>query len=131
TWSPWHQGGDNTMTSPISRPAPGARISLPDAGEMSEAQRRVFGLIINGKRGELVGPLRAALHNPQLAEAWSNFGEILRYRTSLPPNLSELAVLITARHWNSELEWSVHRPVAEAAGLASSVIDAVRNMVLP
>lgn len=115
-----------------SSPSPqGARISLPDTGEMSEAQRRVFDMIVSGKRGELVGPLRAALHNPQLAEAWSKLGEILRYQTSLPPKLSELAVLITARHWNSELEWSVHRPAAEAAGLNSALIDAIRDGAVP
>ena len=30
-------------------------------------------------------------------------GEILRYETVLPPILSELAILATARRWNSEL----------------------------
>lgn len=110
---------------------PSARISLPDTGEMNEAQRRVYDMVVSGKRGELVGPLRAALHNPQLAEAWSNFGEILRYRANLPTRLSELAVLMTARHWNSELEWSVHRPAGSAAGLKDEVLDAIRDGKVP
>lgn len=114
--------GNNTL---------GARISLPDAGPMTDAQKRVFDMIVSGKRGELVGPLRAALHNPTLAESWSNFGEILRYRTSLSPKLSELAVMVTARHWNSELEWSVHRRAAEAAGLSPVVLDSIRDGVVP
>lgn len=107
------------------------RISFPDSGSMTDAQKRVFDMIVNGKRGELVGPLRAALHNPTLAEAWSRLGEILRYHTCLPPKLSELAVMITARHWNSELEWSVHRRAAEAAGLSGAIMDAIRDGIVP
>lgn len=111
--------------------SPGARISLPDKGGMSAEQRRVFESIVNGRRGELVGPLRAALHNPELAERWSKLGETLRYYTRIPPKLSELAVMVTARVWNSELEWSVHRRAAEAAGLESAVIDAIRDGRIP
>lgn len=108
-----------------------ARITLPDKGVMSAEQRRVRDGILNGRRGELVGPLRAALHNPVLAERWSLLGETLRFGTSLPPRLTELAVLITARAWNSELEWSIHRRAAEAGGLPPDVIDAVRDGRVP
>lgn len=111
--------------------APGPRISLPDAAGMTPEQRRVRDGIISGRRGELVGPLRAALHNPELAERWSRFGEILRFGTRLPPRLCELAVLMTARVWNSELEWGVHRRAAEAAGLEGAIIDAVRDGLAP
>ena len=41
------------------------------------------------------GPLLAALHRPELAEKWQQLGELLRYRTSLPPQLSEVAILVT------------------------------------
>jgi len=108
-----------------------ARISLPDTDGMTPEQRRVFDGIVTGRRGELVGPLRAALHNPELAERWSKLGETLRYCTRLPPRLSELAVLVTARVWNSELEWTIHRRAAEAAGLEADIIDAIRDGKAP
>lgn len=116
---------------PIAATRTGARISLPDADGMSAEQKRVRDAIINGRRGELVGPLRAALHNPELAERWSQLGETLRYRTRLPTRLSELAVLMTARVWNSELEWGVHRRAAEAAGLEVATIEAIRDGAAP
>lgn len=103
-----------------------ARISLPAPDEMSPAQREVFDTVISGRRGTLIGPLRAALHNPELADRWQRFGEILRYRTSLPSRLSELAILVTARRWNSELEWVVHARAARDAGLDEAVIGAIR-----
>jgi 4-carboxymuconolactone decarboxylase len=90
---------------------------------MTPEQRKVFDAVVAGPRGTLIGPLRAALHRPDLAEVWQRFGAILRYGTSLPPRLSELAILVTARRWNSQLEWHVHSEVALKAGLDPRVIE--------
>jgi len=108
-----------------------SRISLPDRDGMDEAQRRVFDMIVRGRRGVLVGPLRAALHNPQLAERWSQLGETLRFDTRLDPKHSELAVLLTARRWNSQLEWAIHRRDSERAGIRAEVIEAIRTGNVP
>ena len=94
---------------------------------MTEAQRRVYDAVVSGPRGAFVGPLRAALHRPELADKWQQLGEILRYRTSLPPRLSELAILVTARCWNSQLEWQQHHGAALKGGLSPAVIDAIRD----
>jgi len=99
-----------------------SRIPLPSPEEMSPEQRRVYDAIVTGPRGRLVGPLRAALHRPELADKWQQFGELLRYRTALPPNLSELAILVTARHTRSNLEWHVHEQMALKAGLPPAII---------
>lgn len=104
-----------------------ARIPLFPLERMTEEQQRVYDAVVSGPRGVVVGPLRAALHRPELADKWQQFGEILRYRTSLPPRLSELAILVTARHWTSQLEWQQHAPAALKGGLAPAVIDAIRE----
>ncbi|WP_459081847.1 carboxymuconolactone decarboxylase family protein [Mesorhizobium sp. A623] len=103
-----------------------ARIPLPHPSSMSPAQQAVFDAVVSGPRGTLIGPLRAALYNPELADRWQRLGEILRYRTSLPPRVSELAILVTARRWNSDLEWIVHARAAREAGLPEYTIDAIR-----
>jgi 4-carboxymuconolactone decarboxylase len=94
--------------------------------EMSDEQRRVLDDILKGPRGTLKGPLRAILHRAELADRWQHLGEILRYRTSLPPRLSELAILVTARALDAQFEWFAHEPPAREAGLAESVIAALR-----
>ena len=104
-----------------------ARIPLFPLDNMSEDQRRVYDAVVSGPRGVVVGPLRAALHRPELADKWQQLGEILRYRTSLPPRLSELAILVTARHWSSQLEWQQHAPAALKGGLAQQIVDAIRE----
>ena len=75
--------------------------------------------VVSGKRGALVGPLRAAIHNPELARRWSALGEILRFSTtSLPKRLSELAILVTGRRYTSQIEFFVHSPsIAREAGV--------------
>jgi 4-carboxymuconolactone decarboxylase len=103
-----------------------ARIPLPSPEEMSPEQRRVHDAVVAGPRGVVIGPLRAAIHSPELAERWSKLGEFLRYRTSLPPKLAELAVIVTGRHWTSQVEWFVHARAAAEAGLSASVIEAIR-----
>ena len=104
-----------------------ARIPLFPLDSMTEDQRRVYDAVVSGPRGLVVGPLRAALHRPELADKWQQFGEILRYRTSLPPRLSELAILVTARHWSSQLEWQQHAPAALKGGLAKEIVEAIRD----
>jgi 4-carboxymuconolactone decarboxylase len=101
------------------------RITLPSPEDMNAEQRKVHDKVVAGRRGQLRGPLRAALHNPELADRWQALGELLRYRTSLPPRLSELAILVTARACRSPFEWYAHRPEAERAGLPQDIIEAI------
>lgn len=107
------------------------RIPLPGPEDMNAAQKAIYDKIVSGPRGMLVGPLRAALHNPALADRWQAFGQVLRYETCLPSHLNELAILVSARHWNSELEWTVHAGAARKAGLNEEVIEAIRLGELP
>ena len=104
-----------------------SRIPLFPLDEMSEAQRHVYDAIVAGPRGVVVGPLRAALHQPELADKWQQLGELLRYRTSLPPRLSELAILVTARFWDAQLEWHAHAPAALKGGLDPAAVESIRN----
>jgi len=103
-----------------------ARIPLPSPEEMTPEQRRVHGAIVAGPRGTVIGPLRAVIHNPALAERWSALGEILRFGTSLPKRLNELAIIVTGRRWTSQIEWWVHARAAAAAGLPHAAIEAIR-----
>jgi len=107
-----------------------ARIPFPAYDDLTMEQRRVYDAVVR-TRGKLHGPLRAALHNPELADKWQQLGELLRYRTRLPPRLSELAILVTARHFNCQFEWYAHEPPALAGGLAPGVIEALRHARRP
>lgn len=111
--------------------ASAGRISFPSPETMTEAQREVYDQIVSGPRRTLVGPLRAALHNPVLADRWQRLGQVLRFETSLPTHLNELAILVTARRWNSDLEWAIHAGDADRAGLDPAIAEAIRTCTLP
>jgi 4-carboxymuconolactone decarboxylase len=99
---------------------------LEDAS-MTQRQREAAGRIGAGARGGVKGPFPAWLHSPEMAEHFERLGRFLRWETRLPPRLSELAILVTARHWRARFEWFAHEPLALAGGLAPAVADAVRR----
>jgi 4-carboxymuconolactone decarboxylase len=99
--------------------------------EMSVDQRRVADAICGGPRGSLDGPFMAWLQSPQMADRAQWLGEFLRFGTALPARLSELAILLVARHWTSQFEWRAHAQMALNAGVPPDVIEAIREQRLP
>lgn len=102
-----------------------SRLPKLDEAALSPAQQTVFDAITNGPRGQVVGPLRVWLQSPALAEKAQALGQYARYDSSLPPLLSELAILVTARFWSSGFEWAHHVPIALDAGLPERAIAAI------
>jgi 4-carboxymuconolactone decarboxylase len=101
------------------------RIPLFPNDSMDADQRRVLDKIVSGPRGRIQGPLRAVLHNAELADRWQALGALLRYQTTLTPRQSELAILVTARACRSPFEWYAHRLEAEKAGIQTPAIEAL------
>lgn len=96
--------------------------------KMTADQKRVYDGIVKGVRGvPPQGPLLAALYRPELCEAWSRMGEVLRFHSTLPPRLREFTILMTARHWDSQFEWFAHEPFAREAGVSQDDIEAIRS----
>ena len=98
-----------------------------DEDDLDAAQRAVFDAIRHGPRGKVEGPLRVWLQSPELAQRAQALGEFCRFGTSLPPRLSELAILVTGAIWKSGFEWAAHAPIAQRAGLEPGVIEAIRT----
>lgn len=103
------------------------RIPLPTPETMTPDQRRVYDEIVAGPRARVVGPLGAALYQPELARVWAPFGAYLRFGTTVPARWRELAILVTARRWNSQVEWHIHAEAGRRAGLPACVVDAIRH----
>jgi 4-carboxymuconolactone decarboxylase len=91
----------------------------------TEAQRAVADAITRGPRGAVYGPFVPLLRSPELAECAQRMGEYLRFRSAIGTRLSELAILVIAREWNQDVEWAIHVPIAEKAGIAAAKIAAI------
>lgn len=108
-----------------------ARIALISVDDMTPEQRAVHDRISSGPRGGMRGPFQASIHRAELTEAWQAFGEMLRYGTVFPPRLSELAIIMTARRWNSGVEWHIHSAIALKEGLPEDCVAAIRDVRAP
>lgn len=95
---------------------------------MSAAQAEVFRRIEAGPRGTVAGPLRVWMQNPDMADKAQDLGQYVRYDSVLPPRLTELAILVTARIWSSGFEWSHHAPIAVSAGVPAEAVDAISRV---
>ena len=63
------------------------------------------------------GPFNAYARSPQLGVLLLQVSDFVRFNTSLPPRLSEFAIMITARQWSQLYEWRSHYPLAIKGGL--------------
>jgi len=100
---------------------------LPDPLEaLTPEAKRVYDKI-TAKRGAVRGPFASLMHHPALAERAGDLGEFLRFGSTLPGDIRELAILITARSVNQAYEWVAHAKIARKEGLAEDVIERVRT----
>lgn len=84
-----------------------------------------------GRRGTVPANVVTWLGHPELARRAAHLGELVRYGTALEPRLSELAILVVARHWSCAYEWAVHVGEASRAGVDAAVIDAIGRGLTP
>ena len=107
------------------------RLDIVDPVDMTPAQRAVREAAIAGKRGRMPPPAEMWLHSPEFAQRAQSLGEFIRFDTCLGQATAELAILVTAKYWNSHYEWYAHRRLALAAGLDAAIIDAIRDGSTP
>jgi 4-carboxymuconolactone decarboxylase len=91
--------------------------------EMTPEQRTMTDHILAGKRGSMDGPYNVLLRSPEMGDLAQKYGAHMRFNSSLPKKLNELAILMIARAWNSPFEWYVHRTFAMESGLSAEVIE--------
>jgi 4-carboxymuconolactone decarboxylase len=107
------------------------RLKLLSPGEMSADQKQTYDESIAGKRGKPPPPMMAWLNSPEMARHATRLGAFLRFDTIFGAKFSEIAILVTARHWTSHYEWYAHKRVALQAGLDPKIIDDIRDRRTP
>jgi len=102
-----------------------ARLFLPSQEAMTNEQRGVCDEVIAGSRGKIPSPMVAWIQNPDLAQQAQKLGEVLRFHTVLARDLTELAILICARHWRAHQVWTSHLRYARQFGVSETVLTAL------
>ena len=94
--------------------------------ELTPGQKAMVDDMLTGERkGVMNGPFNVLLRSPEMGDAAQKFGAQVRFHSTLPKRLNEMAILMTARFWNSQYDWWSHRQMALDAGLSPAIIDAI------
>ena len=93
--------------------------------EMTPEQKTMMEHLVSGERRGAGGPFNVLLRSPEMGDIAQQFGASMRFHSSLPRKLNEMAIIITARHWTAQYEWSAHRTAAAQAGLNEPIIQAI------
>src|SRR5512139_3181292 len=103
----------------------GDRFKPLTYAEMTAPQKKMFDNLISGERRGAGGPFNVLLRSPEMGDLVQQFGASMRFHSSIPSKLNEMAIIITARHWTSHYEWYAHKSAAQRAGLSQGIIDAI------
>ena len=99
---------------------------------MSPEQKKVADAIQSGPRGAgLRGPFNALLRSPDLCDLVQRVGAYVRFGSSIPAALNELAICIVGRKWTAQYEFYAHRRLAIEAGLRPAILDAIAEARRP
>ena len=93
---------------------------------MTADQKRVADAIQSGPRGAgLRGPFNALLRSPDLCDLVQRVGAYVRFGSSIPQRLNEMAIIMAGRKWTAQYEFYAHRRLALEAGLSPAIADAI------
>jgi 4-carboxymuconolactone decarboxylase len=93
--------------------------------EMTPAQKTMIEHLLSGPRAGADGPFNVLLRSPEMGDLAQQFGASMRFNSSIPRKLNELAIIITARYWTSQYEWQAHHRAALQAGLSPTIADTI------
>src|SRR6187200_56115 len=95
------------------------------ADQMTAEQKKAEEEFRAGRGYGLLGPFAVMLRSPEVMLRAKAMGDYLRFRNVLPKRVSEMVILITAREWTQQYEWSYHYGFALEEGLAKPTIEAI------
>ena len=125
--------GVTSARAPATQPRPdprtiefrGDRFKPLKYDEMTPAQKTMVEHLFAGPRAGANGPFNVLLRSPEMGDIAQQFGASMRFNQSMPRQLNELAIIITARYWTAQYEWYAHHRAALAAGLSPAIADAI------
>jgi 4-carboxymuconolactone decarboxylase len=103
------------------------RLPVIPPAEYSAEQKQAAAEFEQARKVAVFGPFEPLMHSPQVMSQARAMGDYLRYKSAMGNTLSELIILITAREWTQDYEWSVHYPIALKAGIKQEVADAIAS----
>ena len=97
------------------------------ADKLTNAQKKAIEEFKAARSVDISGPFVPLLRSPDVMNRARAMGDYLRFKSSLPPRLSEFVILMTARRWTQQYEWHAHQPLALQGGLRAEIVKAIAD----
>ena len=109
-------------------PDSGSRLPLIDRSALDDAGKKVFDAVASNPNtlAGLRGPVGIRLYSSGITHNSGRETAYLRYSSTISRKHAELIILVTARAFDAQFEWTYHEPPGRKAGLDEKVIDAVK-----
>jgi 4-carboxymuconolactone decarboxylase len=117
-----------TLTADI-QPDSLNRLPVVKREQLDEEGKRAYDLTAGGagKVASPTGPAAISLYSPGAAEPLRKLNNYLRRKGNIQGDaLTEVAILVAAREFDTQYVWSAHEPGALRAGVPQSTIDAIK-----
>src|SRR5687768_15239645 len=80
------------------------RLPPIPADKLTDDQKKSIADFQAARGAAVSGPFWPLLRSPEVMTRARAMGDYLRYKSSLPPRLSEFVILMTARQWTQQYE---------------------------
>ena len=107
-----------------------ARLPEIDETKLSPTQKQIYDEV-KRVRGQVRGPFAVWLRNAELAECALKLQDMFVSRVKLERRVVQLMILVSARLASAQFAWFIHEPHAVKLGIASEIIDAIRERRTP
>jgi 4-carboxymuconolactone decarboxylase len=107
------------------------RMAPIPAAKLSAEQKKAADEFRAARGYDVLGPFVVMLRSPEVMLRAKAMGDYLRFRNVIPKRVNEMVILITAREWTQQFEWSHHYKYALEAGLAKATCDAIAEARRP
>jgi 4-carboxymuconolactone decarboxylase len=106
-----------------------SRLPLVKRADLDPDGQRIYDMLAGGpgKTVGATGPAAISLYSPKVAEAIQMLNQYLRFHGVLKARDFEVAILVVAREYDQQYEWSGHEMGARAAKVPDAVIDAIKH----
>ena len=105
-----------------------SRLPLVKRADLDEDGKRIYDELAGGpgKTVAPTGPVAISLYSPKAAEPIQVLNQYLRFHGVLKQRDFEVAILVVAREFDQEYEWSGHEMGARNAKVPQPLIDAIK-----
>ncbi|MEM7366791.1 MAG: carboxymuconolactone decarboxylase family protein [Pseudomonadota bacterium] len=111
-----------------------SRLKPVPRDQMSREQQEQYDRLARNRTpgpNGLGGPFDPWLLSPEVAKRALSTGNFIWERTTVGRRIVELAIIVTGRHWRSNVEWVAHERMARDQGVSDEVIQAVFEQRMP